>query len=193
MVIRTYSATRSEIFDVQNTPSDVGLLSERFRSLSGVQRSEHPIFSVCGLGDKACEFLNTRSDDCFGKGTVFDLLYENDVKIVTLGCSFDRVTFAHFVEQSLNVPYRYFKTFKGEIKNTDVLKKVDVRFFVRDLDMCAELDLGILETRALAQEVMRRQHFGRFLARVISAQTFFDVASDLISVDKFSLVKKIKE
>ena len=56
------------------------------------------------------------------------------MKILTLGCSLDRITFVHFVEQTLDVPYRYFKNFKARIKINNNIKEIDVRYFVRKLD-----------------------------------------------------------
>lgn len=186
----TYSATKGEIFDVQNTPSEIGLLSEKFRMLDGVQRSKHPIFSVCAFGKHADKFIYSRLDDCFGKDTLFDKLYINNAKILTLGCAFERVTFAHYVEQSLKVPYRYFKKFSAEIMCLGNLTQVDVSYYVRNLDFNAELDLSILEQKALEKSLLRREKFGRFLARAISAMDFFDVAKELILEDELSLITK---
>jgi aminoglycoside 3-N-acetyltransferase len=185
----TYSATKGEPFDVLKTPSDVGLFSEKFRMLDGVQRSEHPIFSICALGKYADKFVHSRQDDCFGEGTLFDQLYSSNVKILTMGCAFERVTFAHYVEQRLNVPYRYFKNFSAEIMYLGKSTQLDVRYYVRKLELDTELDLTKLEHNALAQSLIRREHFGRFLARAILAKDFFDIASELILDDESSLIK----
>jgi len=184
----TYSATKGEIFDVNETPSDVGLFSERFRLLDGVVRSHHPIFSICAYGKYSDYFISSSLEDCFGEGTFFDRLHFMNVKIVTLGCSLERVTFAHFVEQKLNISYRYFKMFAAQVLNSGVQNNFDVRYFVRDLKINTELDLNPLENEALRQNKIIIKPFGRFKARCISSKDFFQVASHLISDNEFALV-----
>jgi aminoglycoside N3'-acetyltransferase len=53
-----------------------------------VQRTRHPIFSVATIGLGAGEILEARLNDCFGPGTVFDVLQKRDAKIFCLGCGF---------------------------------------------------------------------------------------------------------
>ena len=84
----TYSFTKGEEFDPDITPSDVGQFSEAFMGSPGVQRTRHPIFSVATICPRACEILEARLNDCFGPGTVFDVLHKRDAKIVSLGCDF---------------------------------------------------------------------------------------------------------
>ena len=63
----SYSATKGEVFDVQETPSDVGLFAEKFRLAEGIDRSQHPIFSVSHIGRRQGYFVNSRLDDCSGR------------------------------------------------------------------------------------------------------------------------------
>lgn len=185
----TYSATKGNIFDVHETPSDVGLFSEKFRLLDGVKRSQHPIFSICAFGKYSDYFTSSRVDDCFGDGTFFDQLFNNDVKIVTLGCALERITFVHFVEQKLGISYRYFKFFIANVLNSGIQSNYDVRYFVRDLKIDTELNLSLLETEALRLNKIIIKPFGRFKARSISSKNFFQVASHLIGENEYSLVR----
>lgn len=186
----TYSATKGDVFDVQKTPSDVGLFSEKFRMLDGVQRSQHPIFSVCAFGKHAENFTISRLDDCFGEGTFFDQLYNSNAKIVTMGCAFERATFVHYVEQRINVSYRYFKKFNAKIMHSGTATQLDVRYFVRNLEVNTTLDFNRLEQEALKQSFMKRELFGRFVARAILARDFFNIARSLILKDEYSLIKE---
>ena len=141
----TYSATKGEVFNPREAPSKVGLFSEKFRLMKGVVRSHHPIFSVGCIGKKAEYFANSCVTDCFGDKTLFDKLYDKDVKLIALGCGLERLTFIHYVEQALNVPYRFFKDFNGSIEQNNKLEKIVVRYFVRDLNIDTELDFSNLE------------------------------------------------
>ena len=186
----TYSATKGEIFIPNKTPSDIGQFSDKFRFIKGVIRSSHPIFSVGCFGRKAEYFAESKIADCFGEGTFFDKLLQNNVKILTLGCSLDRITFVHFVEQTLDVPYRYFKNFKARIKINNNIKEIDVRYFVRKLDFKMNLDLKNFEKEAIHVKKLIKKSFGRFSAYLISSKDFFDVSSSMIQRDKYALTQK---
>ena len=185
----TYSATKGENFDVSNTPSEVGLFSEKFRLLDGVQRSHHPIFSVSALGTRSDYFTSASVHDCFGDGTFFEQLYNQNVKIITLGCALERITFVHFVEQRLNVPYRYLKKFSAQVTDSGISKNFDVSYFVRDLKIDAQLNFTSLECVALREKKIIIKPFGRFKAKIISSNDFFQVARQLLIEDQYALVR----
>ena len=108
----SYSSTKNQPFNPTKTKSEVGIVTEHFRKNKNVLRSSNPIFSVASIGKLSENFQKSSTSDCFGEGTCFDLMYKNNFWIVTLGCSFDRITFIHYVDQFNNVSYRYFKNFK---------------------------------------------------------------------------------
>jgi aminoglycoside 3-N-acetyltransferase len=134
----TYSFCRRELFDVQRSPSGVGVLSERFRMLPGVRRTADPIFSTAVLGalPPAWErdLFAVGDTDCFGARSVFAYLLEADAKLVFFGVAPTACTFIHHVEQRERVPYRYFKTFRGVVAHLGGLALTSARFYVRDLD-----------------------------------------------------------
>lgn len=99
------------IFDVQNEPSCVGILTEIFRKRPGVLRSWHPTHSVAALGKDAKEFIEGEElvdtpcarEGCWGK------LYDRDAKILFLGASLSRNTIIHGVEEWAEIPRRLTK------------------------------------------------------------------------------------
>ena len=186
----SYSATKGEIFDQNTTPSDAGLFSEKFRLKEGVIRSNHPIFSVSAIGKDAKTYTNSLLTDCFGAETFFDRLYIENAKIVTLGCALERVTFIHYVEQKLGVSYRYFKNFSAQIKYQCITKKLEVRYFVRNLDLDRSLDLSAFEKMASSERKLFKAPFGRFNARVISAKDFYLVAAKLMNLNEYALINE---
>lgn len=184
----TYSATKGELFDPSQTPSEIGQFSETFRKMKGVVRSCHPIFSVSCYGNQAEYFIDTINTDCFGKDTFFDKIYSNNVKILVLGCGLESVTFVHFIEQTLNVPYRYFKNFKAQIKNNKIIEKTSVSYFVRKLDLDFNIDLSDFEKEAIRDDKLIKKPFGRFNAYLISSKDFFNISSELIRHNEYALV-----
>lgn len=84
---------RNNIFDVNKSKSQMGLLTELFRRQPGVKRSIHPTFSVCALGplaEKITKDHHLQSTKC-GIGTPFGYMAEYNTKILGLGAKYFQV------------------------------------------------------------------------------------------------------
>jgi aminoglycoside 3-N-acetyltransferase len=96
-------ASRGLVFDVQRTPSQVGLLTELFRRSPGVARSVHPTHPVAAWGARVTELLanhHLARTPC-GEGTPFARLVDHDGRILFLGAGIESMTFFHYVEEVL--------------------------------------------------------------------------------------------
>jgi len=134
----TYSFCRGERFDVAETPSTVGALTEHFRRLPGVRRTFDPLFSAAVRGPLPARweesFFRVRDTDSFGPESVFACLRETGAKLLFFGVGFEYATFVHHAEQRMGVPYRFLKNFRGEVRAGDDAGTVTARYFVRDLE-----------------------------------------------------------
>lgn len=161
----TYSFTRSEDFHLRDSPSTVGILSERFRALPGVRRTTDPIFSCALLGELADPWgerlLRIGDHDCFGPHSIFGLLAQADAKLLFLGVGFGMCTFVHHIEQHLRVPYRHLKDFHGTVLDGDQRRDVTARYFVRDLDADVESHFTPLGDALLAAGEARQLQLDR--------------------------------
>ena len=102
------TSCESSFFSNLETPSCVGHITEVFRKMPGVRRTNHPTHSVAVIGkyqDEICEGA-LLDDTPIGPHSAFRKLadYENG-KILLLGCPFARNTFMHGVEEIAGVPY----------------------------------------------------------------------------------------
>lgn len=96
------------VFDIKDTPSCVGYLSEFFRtSVPGVVRSLHPTHSCCAIGKYAKEFVLDHEKDItpVGKNSPFAKLPAYGGKILMLGCGTRCNTSMHGVEETAEPPY----------------------------------------------------------------------------------------
>ncbi len=95
-------------WDIKNTPSDVGLISETFRKQQGVLRSDQETHSVCAFGVNA-EYITEGhktgrkrigmlSDYAFGHNSPWQKMYDLDGKVVMVGVTLAYNTFKHFAE-----------------------------------------------------------------------------------------------
>lgn len=187
----TYSATRSESFNPTTTPSRIGQFSELFRTNNRMTRTHHPNFSVCVYGKKRDEVLGSRTDDAFGEGTFFDFLYKENAELITIGCSLNAITFAHYVEQQRGVSYRFMKSFLATVEVYDGREEFTTSYYVRDLDcgFDANLDLTRFRERGIQSKQLRIAELGRLECAAIKAQDCLMIMSKMLGENQLSLVK----
>lgn len=108
----------NNIFDVKQTPSAAGYLSEVFRKRAGVKRSLNKLHSVCALGKDADIITGDHhnSEICFDKHSPFYLIGQMGGYIVNLGMPRWYVgTGEHVCEALL---YNKLSFFKDKFSNT---------------------------------------------------------------------------
>lgn len=100
---------KNPIFNIQNTPSCVGSLTEYFRVREDTIRSVHPTHSVAGLGENAISILGDHHLDFTpaGVNSPFSKLKEINGKILFLGCGLKPNTSMHGVEELVEPIYLY--------------------------------------------------------------------------------------
>ena len=123
-------------FDIRNTSSQMGALTEVARKRHGVVRTGHPIYSFAVLGKEKNMFDGVVNESGYGEDSPFGLIHKLNGKISSLDLDDQNsMTFYHYVEESLRVDYRYFKKFEGTY--TDKFGNEDMRKFklyVRDTE-----------------------------------------------------------
>jgi len=112
--------------------SEVGVFSEHIRKMFPYQRTFDPVFSFVATDcvQKPPKKINF---DAFGPGSLFHKLLDDHATIIFLGAEFSTATFIHCIEQHMNVPYRYKKTFKGVVHYDESPEKsyISLNYFVR--------------------------------------------------------------
>jgi aminoglycoside 3-N-acetyltransferase len=88
------------VFDLRNTPSKMGAISELFRTAEGTLRSVHPTHSISARGPGAGELVagHERAETPFGAGTPFERLIERDAHQVWFGSGVGALTVYHAYE-----------------------------------------------------------------------------------------------
>jgi len=186
----TYSFTKGEPFEAAATPSAVGLLTEAFRTRPGVMRSKDPIFSVAARGRLAERFAEAASDDCFGPTSAFAHLAQQNAWLACLGCSLDRATFTHYVEQTTGVDYRSFKTFTGVRIEDGIEMPASVRYFVRDLDRETAIDLSGLKAALTQAGRLTTAAVGRVGLSAVRCRDFEVAAAALLAQNPSGLIQE---
>ncbi len=169
-------------FDIRNTPSQMGALTEAGRRYPGAIRSKHPIYSFAAIGEKA-HLFDVDNFSGYGPDSPFAILRELDGKIAVLDLlDQDSMTFYHHVEEMHNVPYRYHKTFTGCYTDWDGQTSLKTYgLFVRDIEQGVETYVHPMGEILWAEGFYRgdRPWVGSGL-RTISARQLYDRVSEVI-------------
>ncbi|MHA1764680.1 MAG: AAC(3) family N-acetyltransferase [Promethearchaeota archaeon] len=191
----TYSATKNEVFHIQNTPSTVGALTEYFRKQKSVHRSLHPIFSYAAWGKNAEDFLKIDNFDCFGENSIFEKFFRLNIKYVLFGVDMQHgATFVYYSEEKAKVYYRYHKIFKGRIKDDDgsINKVVNVKYFVRNYDIPYEDYWYDLEKIALERYIAKKFEYSGGNILIMKSQEIDALIQEELSKNKDFLIKRLK-
>lgn len=115
---------QNPVFDLENTPSCVGLIAETFRLNLDSIRSIHPTHSVCAVGPNAHKLLQDHwlDDTPCGPNSPFHKLQEVKSQILMLACDLHYNTSMHAIEELVEPPYLFdppiFYTITDKDKNT---------------------------------------------------------------------------
>lgn len=177
------------IYDKLNSKTHTGVLSEYFRKLNGVIRTDDPIFSFALLG-KEKEKYNFKIKTCLGKGSVLEKMLDNNVKIVFFGDSSVGYTFFHYTEEYMKIPYRYHKDFSGILIDEQGKEhKCKARFFVRKLDQKSSVNTKKLQNTLLSENVIKSIKFGGGDIAVTSCQECFKIVKQYLEKDPYCFVR----
>lgn len=128
----SYSFCKGSDYDIQLSPSDVGILTEYFRKMPDVWRTKHPIFSFSIWGKRTREFLSLPITS-FDENSVYGHMIANNDKLLFLGAPVG-YTFYYMAEEYVRVSHRFYKNFEGNIIDHNEKYKVSVPYYVRKLD-----------------------------------------------------------
>ena len=177
----TYSLGKKCIYNKHISKSKVGQFSEDFRKNFSKVRSNDPLFSVSALGGNLNKINNLSYKNSFGKNSIFDYLYFNNVKILCLGCELDVVTFLHYIEQDINVPYREFKYFDTYSKNySGKIKYERINFFCRIKKRKYKYNLKPLIKEMKKKNKISVTKFGRLRSYIFNSKDLFNICKKML-------------
>lgn len=119
---------KNRIFNNIETFSETGIFSEFIRLKKNSKRTNHPLFSLSGVGNNLDLIFKNVNRKSTGKGSPFERMLKFNVKILHIDIQLiNACTFLHFIEEQMNVPYRYSKYFNYEIIN-EQKKKITLEY-----------------------------------------------------------------
>lgn len=156
----SYSFCSDKLYDVLLSESTVGVLTEYFRNMSDVSRTEHPIFSFAIWGKRKNEYMDI-GPDAFGLDSVYGKMIRNGGKMIMFGAN-KGYTFYYLAEERVNVSHRYFKNFRGQIKKLNgLIRTINIPYYVRDLKIKSDMDEEKVSDFLLSEGLQKQIDFGK--------------------------------
>ena len=168
----SYSFCENKVYDINNSRSKVGALTEYFRKLPDVKRTINPIFSVGVYGKQKEEYMGI-GKDCFDDESIFGKLLKNKAKVVFFGAPFQSCTFMIYIEQTFNVPYRFIKKFNGIIKTEEREYRDEYTYYVRYLNRNVTRDSSKFEHCLINNGMMRKIKLGNGSIMAVKTDSLF--------------------
>jgi aminoglycoside 3-N-acetyltransferase len=187
----TFQFNQEKYFNPAISPCGTGIVPETFRkmTISGlkVQRNLNPMQSIVSWGKHSDQYINALCETTFGKNSAFELLLNNNATLMLLGCDYNKITFYHYLEELLLVPYRYWKTFEGIIENNGVKNDIKYKMYVRELQYIPNINHYGLELEKLGK--VQQYTLGNSIVRLVKIKDLFEFLLPLMQKDPYCLVR----
>lgn len=175
-------------FDYEKTPAKTGALPKAALQRKDFQRTAHPLYSFAVWGAHREALLGNNAPDAFGPGTIFELLYQWQAKVLVIGMpALAGTTYIHHAEQMTGVPYRYNKEFTADYRDAGGnCGKRTYRMYVRDLEKDPRHIEGFrpLEEKMRGQGKIRTAYYGSTPAHLVKVRDLHEaVEKDILEND----------
>jgi aminoglycoside 3-N-acetyltransferase len=179
----TYSFCTSGVYRPDEDRSEVGIAADTLRIEYEGRRTNAPIFSVVAVGALSDEILSLSSRTTFGPDSIFGYLLRRGGTLCGVGVGFEKITFNHYPEEELAVPYRYWKRFSGVIEEGGERRPTSVRFFVRSLEPEAVRDQSKIVALMGGARFVGRAKVGGCEVTCAPAEQYYLTLSDAMRAD----------
>jgi aminoglycoside 3-N-acetyltransferase len=167
---------KGQTWDVNETPSHMGIITELVRKDPRSQRVFHPIYSFSAIGAQADFLTRERYKSSYERNSLFGKLRQLDGKIMVVGLSYnDSMTFFHHVEELEGVDYRYLKTFTGIVTDENGETYEDsFQMLVRDIDQGVETMVDPMGALAEEAGIITVAQIGAAKVSLMNANQIYD-------------------
>ncbi len=183
LLFPTYSwdFCHGEGFDYFKTIPRTGGLGRAALAMPDFRRTQHPMYSFAVWGKDAAQLCSMTNKSSFGKDSPFGYLYEKNVDHLMIDLPFTKgYTFVHYIEEEVQVPYRYMKDFTDIYTDeAGLTSSRTYSMYVRDLDM------DLVYTDAIEPFLnpyvkQRVECYGVAFKRIAYADTYSVIKEDIL-------------
>lgn len=176
-------------FNKQETPSKLmGVFSEYIRKLPASKRSFHPMQSITAVGKNAEFLIENDTISAFSSDGPFDRFLALNTKVILLGTDLNSISMIHWVEEKLNVPYRYWKSFSGLYVDNGIFSQRSYKMFVRSLELNPKLNMSHIESRLVRENKIHSYTIGGGAIKCFNLNDFVSIAERCLKSNPYFFV-----
>ena len=175
-----------QVWDRENTPSKMGIITETVRTWPHARRSRHAPHPISAIGNYAEDLTDRDNLTDFAFDSPFRRLIELNAWIVLVGVKFNICTLLHVVEELAEIPYRHWVDLTGTVIERGVATKKTYPFFMRypgvsnDFTACGRE----LEKQGMVAQVT----VGGSTIRAVRARNLYEYALGQVRRDPMFLI-----
>ena len=175
------SWTETHYFDVLETPSKMGMITEMARLKPDAKRTPHPIYSFSVLGARADEFSRAEDVEAYGPNSAFALFHKLNATIISIGLGFNNsFSMHHYIEYNTGCDYRRVKEFGGIYMGYDRVPQIKkYSMFVRKNERVKTYIVPGMND-LLHAGVIKEIEVGAAKVHYLTANEFFDNMSVIV-------------
>lgn len=168
-------------FDVKNSPSNVGILTEKFRKREGVIRSEHPTHSVSALGNEADVVVKGeyKHDTPCARESVWGKIVDRNAQVLMIGVDLTRCTFIHGIEEWVDIQGRMTSSHEKLYSILHTGEKVEVPSR-RHCGLSWSHHFWKVDDLLLEEGAMTKGVFGDADSRIVDAEMTTELLTELL-------------
>lgn len=136
---------RARAFDLRRSVPEGGILTERVIGRDGWRRLPKPMNSYSLRGPRADEAFALASTTAWGPDGVLGWLTQAKARTLVFGVPWESCSIMHHAEETLGVPFRYYKRFQGRLLDDgDDRGACAEIMYARSLNVPPEWDISLL-------------------------------------------------
>lgn len=181
MTTFTQKSHETGTYSVEDSPSEGGALTEYFRKLPDVNRSEHPTHSFAIWG-KDQEFYLSEAKSTFDLDSIYGKTYQRNAWLVDWGTTFKSTTFLHLVEHKAGLSYRRESQQTIQVKAGEKTYQRSVFKYRKSTRL--SVDYRAFEKDLLAKGLLKRIEVGDGQVLAIRAKVVYEEGMKALKKDK---------
>jgi len=178
------------IYDVKNTPSKMGYLTEYFRTRSGTEITKNLFNPLAVKGRLAAELLGCSSHSSWGPDSPFQVLYDARAAILMIGVDYNVVTMFHVAETMAGVSYR----FVYEFPNAFLIDASDARVPLNNTTLRRydgyPTDFNVADEILRKKNLVKEIELGDSITRLINGRSLVDCVVEELEKNEEFLIQR---
>ena len=185
----TYAYTRTRVYSPKESVPETGVLPQACLRQFPCIRTRSALNSFLAIGPKAEQLAQVIGATLWGEGSLKWMLEKMHARMVTLGIPWkDSLGFLHRIEEAGNVPYRYYKTFKGHWMEGSQSCSWSETMYVRSIEVMPVF------TWAKVDELLRsknriRKAAGSVFMESADAADIIEAGLEIIADDPYAMIE----